>query len=91
MCDFCENIWDSIEDYKKGKYCWDERDIIYRSNGSTYLYLPCGNDYYNRSMEIYYCPMCGKKLEEKPPKSQCKCNGIRDRCNLSPKYQCEDD
>ena len=32
-----------------------------------------------------------RKLEEKPPKSQCKCNGIRDRCNLSPKYQCEDD
>lgn len=32
-----------------------------------------------------------RKLEEKPPKSQCKCNGIRDKCNLSPKYQCEDD
>ena len=24
-------------------------------------------------------------------KSECKCNGIRDKCNLSPKYQCEDD
>ena len=32
-----------------------------------------------------------RKFEGKPPKSQCKCNGIRDRCNLSPKYQCEDD
>lgn len=24
-------------------------------------------------------------------KSECKCNGRRDMCNLSPKYQCEDD
>ena len=24
-------------------------------------------------------------------KSKCNCNGIRDKCNLSPKYQCEDD
>lgn len=24
-------------------------------------------------------------------KGECKCNGIRDNCNLSPKYQCEDD
>lgn len=28
---------------------------------------------------------------EKQTKSNCKCNGIRDNCNLSPKYQCEDD
>ena len=24
-------------------------------------------------------------------KSKCNCNGIRNKCNLSPKYQCEDD
>ena len=28
---------------------------------------------------------------EEQTKSECECNGIRDRCNLSPKYQCEDD
>lgn len=30
-----------------------------------------------------------ERFEEKN-KSECKCNGIRDMCNLSPKYQCED-
>lgn len=30
-----------------------------------------------------------EQLEEQT-KSKCKCNGRRDMCNLSPKYQCED-
>lgn len=32
-----------------------------------------------------------RRVYEEPPKSKCNCNGIRDKCNLSPKYQCEDD
>lgn len=31
-----------------------------------------------------------ERFDEKT-KSECKCNGRRDMCNLSPKYQCEDD
>ena len=65
MCDFCDKIWDSLEAYQDSKhYHWDESDIIYRSGGSTYLYLPCDDYYYNRSMRINYCPMCGRELEE---------------------------
>lgn len=65
MCDFCDKIWDSLETYKDGKcYHWDESDIIYRNGNSTYLYLPCDDYCYNRSMRINYCPMCGRELEE---------------------------
>ena len=65
MCDFCDKIWDSLETYKKSKYYhWDENDIIYRNGNSTYLYLHCDDYYYNRSMRINYCPMCGRELEE---------------------------
>lgn len=64
MCDFCDKIWDSLETYKDNKYYnWDESDIIYRNGNSTYLYLSC-DDYYNRSMRINYCPMCGRELKE---------------------------
>lgn len=64
MCELCEKIWDSIEDYKDGKYSWDEIDVIYRNGECTYLYLPCDDYYYTRSMRIDYCPICGRKLKE---------------------------
>lgn len=65
MCDFCDKIWDSLETYKNSQNShWDESDIIYRNGNSTYLYLPCDDYYYNRSMSINYCPMCGRKLEK---------------------------
>ena len=65
MCDFCDKIFDSLETYKDSKYYnWDESDIIYRNGNSTYLYLLCDDYYYNRSMRINYCPMCGRNLKE---------------------------
>lgn len=64
MCDFCDKIWNSLEVYKNGKYCWDEGNVIYRSGDGIYLYLPCIDDYYSSSMRINYCPMCGRELEE---------------------------
>ena len=64
MCDFCNNI-KTIEQYKE-MHSWDRNNaIVQKKNKAFGLWFECDDFYYSGViMEINYCPVCGRKLNE---------------------------
>lgn len=64
MCNFCNNI-KKIEQYEE-MYSWDRKDaIVQKKNKAFGLWIECEDSYYSGvTMEINYCPICGRKLND---------------------------
>ena len=68
MCDFCNNI-PTLDDYTKispyDRYRYDR--IVYNHHTNRYLLWVEADDCYYSGIteEIYYCPICGRKLNGK--------------------------
>ena len=64
MCNFCNNI-KKIEQYKKID-SWDRNNTIVQRKDKTFgLWIECDDFYYSGvAMEINYCPVCGRKLND---------------------------
>ena len=76
------------------------KDYSFQDFGIQFVYDKFCEDVVDKTEKLYYGKKIGFKSKEecqkycdwlnRRRKSVCKCNGIRDNCNLSPKYQCED-
>jgi hypothetical protein len=66
MCDFCNNI-PTLDDYKKISPYDRYNAIVYSHHSNKYWFWVEIDDYYYSGIkeEIYYCPMCGRKLSGK--------------------------
>ena len=66
MCEFCNKIWSSQEEYSNSVgYPWDEIISIVVKDGELWLYVPIEDSYYSDTyLQINYCPKCGRKLME---------------------------
>lgn len=65
MCDLCNNI-KKIEQYKEMN-SWDRGNIaiVQKRNKVFGLWVECEDWYYSRIvMEINYCPVCGRELND---------------------------
>ena len=65
MCDFCNNII-SEKEYRSLD-TWDRNNAIIKINSYDYgLWIECDDYFYSGTkLWIKYCPMCGRKLNEK--------------------------
>lgn len=62
MCNLCNNI-KKIEQYEEID-SWDRYNTIVQKKNKTFgLWIECEDFYYSGvAMEINYCPICGRKL-----------------------------
>ena len=63
MCDFCNNI-PTLDDYKKMSP-YDRYNIIVHNHHTNryWLWIEIDDGYYSGiKKEIYYCPICGRRL-----------------------------
>ena len=64
-CDFCNTIYNAN---KLKKQYWSDREVCNcitkdKDDEKYYLWNECMDDYYTGNiMEIKYCPVCGRKL-----------------------------
>ena len=64
ICNLCNNI-KKIEEYKEMD-TWDRNNaIVQKKNKSFGIWIECEDWYYSGvAMEINYCPICGRKLND---------------------------
>ena len=69
MCDFCNNIlklsqFNKIPPYQR-KYVTIIKYPNIQDSCKYGLWVECDDPYYSSiKMDIYYCPLCGRKLNE---------------------------
>ena len=67
MCKFCKKIWSSAKAFEESALCIDECAIVMK-DGKHWLYdVNIFGDlvmWTNDVLQINFCPVCGKKLEE---------------------------
>ena len=62
MCEFCDNIKD-VEQYEKISSL-DRMDCIVKDKDCYYYWYECSDFYYSgTTIELHYCPKCGRKLK----------------------------
>lgn len=62
MCDFCRKIVDVKTEFLNALMA--QEDFIASENGTIFLYINTGDSGCPGTMDINYCPMCGRKLVE---------------------------
>ena len=62
MCKFCRKIVDVKTEFLNALMTQD--DFIANENGTIFLYINTGDSGCHGTMDINYCPMCGRKLVE---------------------------
>ena len=62
MCEFCRKIVDVKTEFLNA--LMTQEDFIANENGTIFLYINTGDSGCPGTMDIKYCPMCGRKLVE---------------------------
>lgn len=64
-CKWCSEGKIISEEQLDKIHWWDYVDCIVKTNDGRFnLFVTCDDDYYNRYIEINYCPLCGRKLSD---------------------------
>lgn len=62
MCEFCRKIVDVKTGFLDA--LMTQEDFIANENGKIFLYINTGDSGCSGTINIKYCPMCGRKLVE---------------------------
>lgn len=62
MCKFCRKIVDAKTEFLNA--LMTQEDFIANENETIFLYINTGDSGCSGTMDINYCPMCGRKLVE---------------------------